>query len=367
MRVIKPGKLGVKTGAVRTGPSGSGGARQNAPAGSSVEIWDDFVTSKKGKRRKEYERGTSATLLPRVLELKPEHRGDAPPAEGQIPEEMLPRQSARPDYALLEDRLGYAFTDRLLLERALTHRSALGLLERTDYERLEFLGDAVLDLSVAHLLSDRHLEAREGELSKMRAALVNTQALASIARALSLGPYIRLGRGEFSSGGNERPSILADVMEAVIGAIYRDSNYERAMAVIESIFGPLLDKVTPFDPKTELQEALHSAGSEPPSYLLEMVEGPEHAPTFVTVVMVDGEVAGRGRGTTKKAAQQSAAAEALGKMFRDNFDVALAEGQMVISPQAFIYPRRPEKLYDQTAFDVSDIGGGVERESTEAH
>jgi ribonuclease III len=233
----------------------------------------------------------------------------------------------RSDYEVLEQRLEISFTDKTLLSRALTHRSALGIHERADYERLEFLGDAVLDLSVAHLLSDLHPEAREGELSKMRAALVNTQALAVIAKRLELGPFIRLGRGELSSGGAERPSILADVMEAVIGAVYRDSNYETALVMIEKIFGSALSEVTPFDPKTELQEALHAAGSEPPSYLLELVEGPEHAPTFVTVVIVDGEIAGRGRGTTKKAAQQEAAAKALERMAPDAPPPELAERQ----------------------------------------
>ncbi|HQH26294.1 MAG TPA: ribonuclease III [Oligoflexia bacterium] len=240
------------------------------------------------------------------------------------------------DYALIEERLGFKFQDRTLLGRALTHRSALGLRERADYERLEFLGDAVLDLSVAHLLSDLHPDAREGELSKMRAALVNTQALAAVARQLDLGPFIRLGRGELASGGAERPSILADVMEAVIGAVYRDSSYEAALAMIERIFGAALREVTPFDPKTELQEVLHAAGSEPPNYLLEMVEGPEHAPTFVTVVVVDGEIVGRGRGTTKKSAQQEAAAQALARMLYDAPEATLAPGQSVFIPEALL-------------------------------
>jgi ribonuclease-3 len=149
----------------------------------------------------------------------------------------------------------------------------------------------------------------------MRAALVNTQALADVAKELGLSPFIRLGRSEYASKGNERPSIMADVMEAVIGGIYRDSNYDTVFGVVEKLFLNLLNKVEPSDPKTELQEALHGAGSEPPSYLLELVEGPEHAPLFVTVVIVDGEIAGRGKGTTKKAAQQASASEALRRMY----------------------------------------------------
>lgn len=170
----------------------------------------------------------------------------------------------------------------------------------------------------------------------MRAALVNTQALAHVAKGLELGPFIKLGRGEISSGGFERPSILADVMEAVIGAVYRDSSYDVAMELIRRIFGNSIEQVTPFDPKTELQEALHAAGSEAPQYLLELVEGPEHAPTFVTVVVVDNEIVGRGRGPTKKAAQQSAAAQALSRLSSDVPPIQLVEGQTVIIQAALM-------------------------------
>ena len=220
--------------------------------------------------------------------------------------------------ALIEAVLGYTFSDPEWLERALTHRSAPQpsnqSSSRSDYERLEFLGDAVFDLATAHLLSDAFPQAREGELSKMRAALVNTQSLASIARKISLGTHIRLGRGELSSGGDDRPSILADVLEAVLGAIYRDSGYEQAYDCIKSLFGESIKEVTPRDPKTELQEALHARGTEAPNYLLECVEGPEHAPTFVSIVEIAGEILGRGKGSTKKASQQMAAAQALEKL-----------------------------------------------------
>lgn len=305
MSIIKPGKLGVGSKPGVSKKQGSTDVKQR-------DVWDDF-SSNRGTKKREYERGAGNRMIPAI-----QPRADEKDAQTDLVENSeISNYEPRSDYEVLEGRLEICFTDKTLLARALTHRSALGVQERADYERLEFLGDAVLDLSVAHLLSDLHPEAREGELSKMRAALVNTQALAVIAKRLELGPYIRLGRGELSSGGADRPSILADVMEAVIGAVYRDSNYETALAMIEKIFGSALSEVTPFDPKTELQEALHAAGSEPPSYLLELVEGPEHAPTFVTVVIVDGEVAGRGRGTTKKAAQQEAAAKALERMAPD--------------------------------------------------
>jgi len=216
----------------------------------------------------------------------------------------------------IEARLGYTFKDRGWLERALTHRSvpAKGTAGKNDYERLEFLGDAVLDLAVAHLLLEAHAEAREGELSKMRAALVNTASLAEIAKKINLGPCIRLSRGELANGGADRPSILADVCEALMGAVYREAGFEVALGCITRLFGEQISTVTPRDPKTELQEVLHTTGSSAPEYLLECVEGPEHAPVFVSVVKVDGQIVGRGRGATKKASQQSAASEALERL-----------------------------------------------------
>lgn len=215
------------------------------------------------------------------------------------------------DYATLEQRLSYHFQDRDALVRALTHRSLHAKSGEKDYERLEFLGDAVLDLAVAHMLLEAHPTAREGELSKMRAALVNTASLAAIAREIELNNYIRLSRGEVANGGASRPSILADVVEALIGAVYREAGFEQALRCVEQLFGNRIATVSPRDPKTELQEALHALGKPPPVYLLEYVEGPEHAPVFVSVVEIEGTPRGRGRGATKKASQQSAAAEAL--------------------------------------------------------
>ena len=216
-----------------------------------------------------------------------------------------------PDYSVVEQSLGYTFQKKEWLELALTHRSAQSRGSRNDYERLEFLGDAVLDLAVAHLLLDNYPEAKEGELSKMRAALVNTASLADVSRSLGFGPSIRLSRGELASGGAERASILADVFEAIIGAIYRDSGFDAAFQVIAALLHERLRTVTPRDPKTELQEALHAIGKNAPEYGLECVEGPEHAPLFVSVVKIDGIISGRGKGATKKASQQEAASEAL--------------------------------------------------------
>jgi len=220
-------------------------------------------------------------------------------------------RSTGPDFKQLESKLGYTFKNQELFQLALTHRSAYARGTKGDYERLEFLGDAVLDLAVADLLLKNHSTAQEGELSKMRAALVNTATLAEIARELKLSKYIILSKGEAAHGGHERPSILADVVESLIGAIYRESGFDCALERVKGLFGERINQVQPTDPKTELQELLHVMDGSPPKYLLELVEGPEHAPVFVSVVEVNGEVVGRGKGATKKASQQKAALQAL--------------------------------------------------------
>jgi len=213
----------------------------------------------------------------------------------------------------LQERIGYVFESSSLLTYALTHCSATSG-DKPDYERLEFLGDAVLDLAVADLLLLAHPALREGDLSKMRAALVNTASLAEIARELKLGDCIILSRAERAQKGHERDSILADVLEALIGALYREANFEKAKHVISSLFGERILTVDPRDPKTELQEILHQLGKDAPEYLLEYTEGPEHAPLFISVVQSEGKILGRGEGKTKKSSQQEAAREALGKL-----------------------------------------------------
>lgn len=304
-------------------------------SGRTRQVWDDYGTPKVTNKKKEYDLDSRNRMLPipkaKRARLRPQETTESSELSREI--EIVP---VRTDYEVLEERLGVKFQDNSWLARALTHRSGLSFNERSDYERLEFLGDAVLDLAVAHLLSDAHPLAKEGELSKMRAALVNTQSLAEVARRLEIGPFIKMGRGEQQSGGADRSSILADVMEATIGAVYRDNSYEQAYKLVERLLGEQLTQVTPFDPKTDLQEALHLAGSEPPEYMLELVEGPEHAPTFVCVVLVDGVVAGRGRGPTKKAAQQAAAAYALSKLSADVPALPLKEAQRVIIAEALL-------------------------------
>jgi len=226
--------------------------------------------------------------------------------------------SAQNDLSPIERALGYHFKNRDWLERALTHRSVQPLGVRADYERLEFLGDAVLDLAVAQLLLDAHKDSREGELSKMRAALVNTASLAAIARRMQLGPYIKLSRGEASAGGADRSGLLADVLEAILGAVYRDSGFYEAFACVKRLLGDSLQNVTPWDPKTKLQEILHSRGVTAPEYELDCISGPEHSPLFISIVKVHGQPLGKGSGTSKKASQQAAAAEALEKLQGQN-------------------------------------------------
>ena len=235
-------------------------------------------------------------------------------AEERDHEDTISEPLGREHYGRIEEALGYRFVSYDSLERALTHRSLHSQGAQSDYERLEFLGDAVLDLSIAQLLLERHKDAREGELSKMRAALVNTGSLADVAKSLNLNHFVRLSRGELANGGAERSSILADVFEALMGAIYREAGFPVAHACVERLFSQAVATVTPRDPKTELQELLHARGLEAPDYLLEFVEGPEHSPTFVSVVRIGKDSYGRGRGATKKASQQEAAAEALRRL-----------------------------------------------------
>ena len=307
--------------------AGDGGSQRK-----DIEIWEDFVPKKKGKTKQAYEQSGDNRFTPeKRLEQEniAQEVSNDETTRGECPK---PRE----DYEFIETKLDYKFSDRELLERALTHKSALRQKDRADYERLEFLGDAVFGLSVAHLLSDCHPEASEGNLSKMRAALVSTKALSEFAKEVGLGPFIKLGWSELSSGGSERPSILADVMEAVFGAIYRDAGYECAMTCVEKLFGDRIAKVNPSDPKTELQEVLHLEGSDAPVYQIELVEGPVHAPTFVAIVLVDKEVAGRGRGPTKKEAHQIAATEVLQRLNFSIESVELEDDQSAIIESALL-------------------------------
>jgi len=214
----------------------------------------------------------------------------------------------------LEEALGHRFTDPGLLEQALTHRSRTSEHPiGTHNERLEFLGDAVLGLVVAHHLYGAHPNLPEGQLSKVRAAVVGRDALAEIAAGVGLGAMLRLGRGERLTGGHAKESILADAMEAVIGAVYLDGGIEDATRVVLGLWSDVVAEMVT-DPgsrdyKSRVQEVLAARGLVV-GYLVEG-SGPPHDPEFTARLVVDGTVLGEGFGATKKQAQQRAAREAL--------------------------------------------------------
>ena len=209
-------------------------------------------------------------------------------------------------------RLGYRFRDPALLEAALTHRSA----SRTNYERLEFLGDSVLNFVVALLAFRAFPEAPEGDLSRFRAALVSAPSLAVVAGSLELGEQLRLGSGELKSGGFRRDSILADALEAVIGAIYLDGGLEAASETVARLLGGKLAELpsaeTLKDPKTRLQEQLQSRGLPLPRYALEEIGGEPHEQWFVASCEAP-ELGLRfaGRGSSRRRAEQDAAQKLL--------------------------------------------------------
>ena len=214
----------------------------------------------------------------------------------------------------LQKVLGITLNDQDLLCLAVTHRSyAFEAGGIPTNERLEFLGDAVLGIVVTDEIFHRFPEAPEGRLAKVRAAAVNTQSLAAIARELDLGSFVLLGRGEEHSGGRDKDSILADTMEAVLGAVYLDQGLEAAGDLIKRLFSDLLDDLSTrrasLDYKTSLQELTAAHLSSLPVYEL-TEEGPDHEKRFTAVVHVDDEPVGTGEGRSKKEAEQAAAQQA---------------------------------------------------------
>ena len=219
-------------------------------------------------------------------------------------------------YAPLEGRLGYVFRERARLECALTHKSYLNenaTWGRPDNERLEFLGDAVIDLVVGHLLMDAAPERNEGELSKTRAGIVNESGLAEVAGELGLGEWLFLGRGEEQSGGRRKPSVLADACEALVAAVYLDGGFDAAFAVVKRLFGARTASAGEaglHDFKTRLQERaarrrLHVR------YHVVQEQGPDHDKTFEIAAHIGDREYARGVGKTKKEAEQRAAESAL--------------------------------------------------------
>lgn len=229
----------------------------------------------------------------------------------------------------LESGLGYTFTTRALLERALTHSSVKMTNDTPDYERLEFLGDAVFALVVAELLHDRFPDAKEGDLTKLRSALVRKNTLADIGKELGLSSYIRTGKSEGRDAQlSQAPGILSDVVEALAGAVFLDSGYSSARAFIARLVEHRIDTVSVIDSKSELQELLQARRETQPVYKIEAIEGSQEAPQFIASCTVHGDIMGMGSGSSKKESEQAAAAQALKalKIKIENYNLENAPG-----------------------------------------
>jgi ribonuclease III len=216
-------------------------------------------------------------------------------------------------FEILQRELGYSFKDPSLLVRALTHVSSDRKKTGSHNEVLEFLGDAVLDLAISDLLIQRFPERTEGDLSRMRAGLVNSVALAEKANTLALGSMLFLGKGEERSAGRNKPSILAGAFEALLGGVYQDGGYDPARRIVERYFAAdILERTLgQQDYKTRLQEISQLLFRAPPIYRLLSESGPDHEKCFVTEISVGGKVLGRGEGKSKKQSEQEAARKAL--------------------------------------------------------
>jgi ribonuclease III len=220
----------------------------------------------------------------------------------------------------IEEKLSYHFQSNELLAEALRHSSFVNEQPETDLrdnERFEFLGDAVLNLIVGHILMERYPYLKEGDLSRTRANLVNETQLATMARAIDLGSHLQLGKGEIQTNGMEKNSILAGAYEALIAALYLDSGYKRTFQIIQTTFAPVIDQVhsacDSYDYKSRLQERVQEKHGAIPNYKVVDEKGPDHDKTFWVSVKVFG-IEAQGNGKNKKAAEQDAARKALEKL-----------------------------------------------------
>ncbi len=225
--------------------------------------------------------------------------------------------SASKDLNEVTRRLGYTFKQPELLAEAFRHSSYVNEDESlilTDNERLEFLGDAVLDLAISDILMELFKDAKEGDLSKFRATVVNERGLCQVAQDLKLGDYLLLGRGEKMTQGREKPSILANTMEALLGALYLDAGFSKTKEIIHQLFSQLISKIDPGkgvnDYKSLLQEYTQEARKTRPEYILTKEWGPAHDKNFIVALQLDGKVVAEGEGKSKKEAEQKAAKEA---------------------------------------------------------
>lgn len=214
----------------------------------------------------------------------------------------------------LEEKIGYVFKRKELLKQALTHSSFSNeqkINKLANYERLEFLGDAVLELLSSQFFFENYPEMSEGEMTRLRSSMVCEPALAFCARDISLGQYILLGKGEEATGGRQRDSITSDVMEAVIGAIYLDGGFEQADRFVKKyILSDLEDKQLFYDSKTILQEKVQKMGKSL-VYVIVDETGPEHNKMFTVEARIEGQTVGTGQGRNRKSAEQKAAYQVL--------------------------------------------------------
>jgi ribonuclease III len=235
--------------------------------------------------------------------------------ESPVYDHQMSRKGAK-DRDALEDRIGYKFADKALLERALTHISALsgGPQNRAgSYQRLEFLGDHVLGLVISDMLYRAFPKANEGELSRRLADLVRKESCAEVARAMDLGPALKLGSSESHAGGRLRATILADACEALVGAVFIDGGYKAADTLVERFWKErMLKPLRPLrDPKTMLQEWAQARGLPTPAYRELARTGPHHDPEFRVAVVLPDRPPAEGLGSSKRAAEQAAAAAML--------------------------------------------------------
>ncbi len=238
----------------------------------------------------------------------------------QIFERLRGHVQAPDNLDRLEAILDYSFKDRQILAEAIRHSSYVNELAQAnlrDNERFEFLGDAVLNLVVGHILMHRHPSLKEGDLTRIRANMVNESQLASMAQSMQIGSHLLLGKGEFLTGGYQKNSILADAMEAIIAAIYLDGGYQAAYAMIEHHFADLFDAIDTgvqyLDHKSELQEVVQFQQMPTPEYQIVGESGPDHDKTFSVQVTI-GDIQALGKGKSKKAAEQDAAQNALNQV-----------------------------------------------------
>ena len=226
------------------------------------------------------------------------------------------------DLKLLEKQIGYEFSDFSLLQRAVSHSSYVNEKHLPKYEcneRLEFLGDAVLEIVSSEFLFYEHEKMPEGDLTKIRASIVCEPSLAFCARQIGLGDYLLLGRGEEATGGRKRESITSDALEAMIGAIYMDGGFANAKEFIQQfVLNDMENKKLFYDSKTILQELVQANFTEAVSYQLLAEEGPDHNKSFLTAVYIGKKEYGQGRGRTKKSAEQEAAYQTILQLHKNN-------------------------------------------------